>query len=152
SKKEETGVQASIDANGRLNLTSTDGRAIMVTGSMAGAGAAGVFSGIFGISSGGVHVGRLSLNRTDASDIKLSGTGITMIGFAGDVAQTTQNLRGTKNAFNNDVASAIGANANAIIGADNANGITAGVTTLFGAMAVMNIAESAIRQLDSVRA
>ncbi|RAX55003.1 flagellin B, partial [Helicobacter monodelphidis] len=33
-----------------------------------------------------------------------------------------------------------------------ANGITAGVTTLFGAMAVMNIAESAIRQLDSVRA
>ncbi|RAX55592.1 flagellin B, partial [Helicobacter monodelphidis] len=33
SKKEETGVQASIDANGRLNLTSTDGRAIMVTGS-----------------------------------------------------------------------------------------------------------------------
>ncbi|RAX55509.1 hypothetical protein CCZ01_09970, partial [Helicobacter monodelphidis] len=153
SKKEETGVQASIDANGRLNLTSTDGRAIMVTGSVAGAGGtAEAFMGIMGISSGGVHVGRLSLNRTDSSDIKLSGVGVSLVGFTGDVAQTTQNLRGTKNAFSNDVASAIGANANAMIGIDNANGITAGVTTLFGAMAVMNIAESAIRQLDSVRA
>ncbi|RAX58609.1 flagellin B [Helicobacter monodelphidis] len=155
SKKEETGVQASIDVNGRLNLTSTDGRAIMVTGSIAGAGGTDeAFMGIFGISNGGVHVGRLSLNRTDATDIKVSGLGLSLIGFdvATAVAQTTQNLRGTKNAYSNDVASAIGANANAVIGADNANGITAGVTTLFGAMAVMNIAESAIRQLDAVRA
>ena len=47
----------------------------------------------------------------------------------------------------------MGANPNAAVATrDNAPGMSAGVTTLRGAMTVMNIAESAIKQLDSIRA
>lgn len=155
ARKEETGVQASVDYNGRLHLTALDGRGIYITMTQVGS-AAGVTQskGIFGVSSNGFFGGRLTLTKLDASDIRVTGTGISFAGYkAGDVgtAQDSVNLRGTLNAWGQDQVCAMGGNANAIIGVDNANGMSAGVTTLRGAMVVMNIAESAIKQLDSIR-
>ena len=53
--------------------------------------------------------------------------------------------------FNASVKSASGANYNAVIASGN-TGMGAGVTTLRGAMVVMDIAESAQKMLDKIRA
>ena len=117
--------------------------------------------GSFATASGGagkdVIVGRLTITRLDARDIKLSSTGAAMssLGLLDDqIAQETINLRTIKGEFSMDQASAIGAFANAQLKSDytEASGIGAGVTTLKGAMAVMDIADSAARMLDKIRA
>ncbi|WP_289626868.1 flagellin hook IN motif-containing protein, partial [Campylobacter jejuni] len=64
--KDTTGVQASQDENGRLVLTSADGRGIKITGEI-GAG-----SGILGTQK--ENYGRLSLVKNDGRDINISGT------------------------------------------------------------------------------
>ena len=155
ARKEETGVQASVDYAGRLHLTAIDGRGIMVEGAFADSEGADLstFSDVFGISSGGFFGGRLTLTKLDSSDIRITGSGMTATGFdvTQTVAQTSRNLRGTLNAWDANAASAMGANANTQVAIDNATGMSAGVTTLRGAMVVMNIAESAIKQLDSIR-
>ena len=154
ARKEETGVQASIDYNGRLHLTAIDGRGIHVAGqAFDTAGGTIALSGIMGVENGNFFGGRLTLTKLDASDIRVTGLGIGLAGFAQNsaVAQTSVNLRGSLNAWNANAASAMGANANMQIAVDNATGMSAGVTTLRGAMVVMNIAESAIKQLDSIR-
>lgn len=147
ARKEETGVQASVDHNGRLHLTSLDGRGIQV-----GWGGTGA-SAIFGIGNNSYYGGRLTLTKQDSSDIRVSGTGISFAGVHSNqgVAEASVNLRQTLNSFNAAAACAMGANANKIIGLDNERGLSAGVTTLRGAMVMMNIAESAIKQLDSIR-
>ncbi|MDE7217012.1 MAG: hypothetical protein K2N20_02830, partial [Helicobacter sp.] len=66
-------------------------------------------------------------------------------------AEDIINLRDTLNPIDANTASAIGANANMRIARDNANGISAGVTTLRGAMVMMDIAESAMIQLNRIR-
>ena len=151
ARKEETGVQASVDYNGRLHLTAMDGRGIHV----AATNALGddVATAIFGVFNNGFYGGRLTLTKLDASDIRVTGTGIGSTGFGTQsaVAETSVNLRGTLNAWDANKTSAMGANASLAIAADNATGMSAGVTTLRGAMVVMNIAESAIKQLDSIR-
>lgn len=157
ARKEETGVQASVDYHGRLHLTAMDGRGIHVVATAltaAGATAAGtVASTVFGVFDNGFYGGRLTLTKLDASDIRVTGTGIGSTGFGTQsaVAETSVNLRGTLNAWGANQTSAMGANASQKIAADNATGMSAGVTTLRGAMVVMNIAESAIKQLDSIR-
>jgi flagellin len=80
-------------------------------------------------------------------------TNISAVGMSSGnaVAQTTINLRSTKGGFSKDQTSAIGANANEAVASGNANGLGAGVTTLKGAMAVMDIAESAQKMLDKIR-
>ena len=155
ARKEETGVQASVDYNGRLHLTAMDGRGIHVVARTTAAGAAGDVAGsLFGVFTGnGFYGGRLTLTKLDASDIRVSGAGYGATGFNVQtaVAETSVNLRGTLNAWDANKTSAMGANASLAIAADNATGMSAGVTTLRGAMVVMNIAESAIKQLDSIR-
>ena len=168
ARKEETGVQASVDHNGRLHLTAIDGRGIHVAVAQIGTAAANAAAaqtyntntfGIRGMSVAGqgFHGGRLTLTKLDASDIRIGQSqGLIHTGFnasvAGQaVAETSVNLRGTLNAWSQDQASAIGANANTNVAEYNAAGMSAGVTTLRGAMVVMNIAESAIKQLDSIR-
>ena len=157
ARKEETGVQASVDYNGRLHLTAMDGRGIHVaaTGITAGGTTAtDVATKLFGVFDNGFYGGRLTLTKLDASDIRVTGTGVGVTGFttaAGAIAETSVNLRGTLNAWDANKTSAMGANASLAIAADNATGMSAGVTTLRGAMVVMNIAESAIKQLDSIR-
>ncbi|MDE7255056.1 MAG: hypothetical protein K2N54_02635 [Helicobacter sp.] len=194
ARKEETGVQASIDAQGRLNLTSMDGRGMLITTDDAA-------NHIFGsIRITGQHFGRLTLTKLGAGEIAISvpggerymnhnkagGAGIDVInrdvmmtflglqdkrgvsvstvnppqfnlipnpyyGGFNLAAEDIINLRDTLNPIDANTASAIGANANMRIARDNANGISAGVTTLRGAMVMMDIAESAMIQLNRIR-
>ena len=190
ARKEETGIQASIDAQGRLNLTSMDGRGILVRTD-------GAADNVFGGNRiTGQHFGRMTLTRLGAGEISISvrggeryttlnGTPATlqqnvMMTFLGLqdrrglslstanppqytlvpnpyygglnlAAEDIINLRDTLNPIDANTASAIGANANMRIAGDNATGISAGVTTLRGAMVMMNIAESAMIQLNRIR-
>ncbi|MDE6959086.1 MAG: flagellin B, partial [Helicobacter apodemus] len=142
--KEETGVQASVGEDGRLVLTSTDGRAIQVSGGNMSAGGAGITTG----AGGGTFVGTLTLTRLGSNDIQYDGLGNAAA--ASGAAQATATLRNVRGTFNKDIRSAVGANAANSAMAGQALG--AGVTSLKGAMLVMDIAESAIKQLDSIRA
>ncbi|EAK1359442.1 flagellin, partial [Campylobacter coli] len=224
--KDTTGVQASKDENGKLVLTSADGRGIKITGDI-GQGANIIHK---------ENYGRLSLVKNDGRDINISGTGLTAAGFgAGQmISQSSVSLRESKGQIDANIADAMGFNAygggsNQIvfasvsgsissfmsaegsgfssgsnfsigsgknlsesfsgvvivasgnfsavfnasqgtgfsvgsgqsqfatmrISANNLAGVkdeTAGVTTLKGAMAVMDIAETAITNLDQIRA
>ncbi|QCI27541.1 flagellin A [Caminibacter pacificus] len=142
--KDQTGVEAYIDERGNLNLRSLDGRGINVN-IASGAGNIGLTSHV-------ENYGRLTLTRLDARDIIISGTNYTKAGFNNSAeAQATVNLRSIKGNFSADIASAIGAFANSNV-ADFGQEIGAGVTTLKGAMAVMDIADSAAKLLDKIRA
>ena len=105
--KDTTGVEASIDANGRLNLTSADGRAVFISGGEArGGNAIGTGSGI-GVTMY-QNFGRLSLVKNSGADILVSGVsfdaagvktqGAGAIGFAGvsTTSQYSMSLRETK--------------------------------------------------------
>ncbi|MGJ0112937.1 flagellin A [Campylobacter molothri] len=222
--KDTTGVQASQDENGRLVLTSADGRGIKITGNIGGG--AGIIQK--------ENYGRLSLVKNDGRDINISGTNLSAIGMgAADlISQTSVSLRESKGQIDANTADAMGFNAyggggkqivvgyssvsklmsdmgfskgsgysvgsgkdmskyvsdNVVIisalksgsaayliskgsgfsdgsgqsqfallktSAGNAAGAaseTSGVTTLKGAMAVMDIAETAINNLDQIRA
>lgn len=110
--KDTTGVEASIDANGRLSLTSADGRAVYISGGETrGGNAMGTGSGI-GVTM--YHnFGRLSLVKNSGADILVSGVGYikgtvggaatqaagaSAIGFGGAsrVSQYSMSLRETK--------------------------------------------------------
>ncbi|EJK2139597.1 flagellin A [Campylobacter coli] len=226
SVKDTTGVEASIDANGQLLLTSREGRGIKIEGSIGG--------GAFINKDMMENYGRLSLVKNDGKDILVSGTGLESAGFgAGNfISQASVSLRESKGQLNANIADAMGFGsvnkgvilagassvsaymsaagsgfsagsgysagsgksysaviaANAVVisntsavskiynvsagsgfssgstlsqfatmktSAGNSLGAkdeTAGVTTLKGAMAVMDIAETAITNLDQIRA
>ncbi|ELM0954225.1 flagellin A [Campylobacter jejuni] len=225
SVKDTTGVEASIDANGQLLLTSREGRGIKIEGSIGG--------GAFINKDMMENYGRLSLVKNDGKDILISGTGLSFTGFGASnfISQVSVSLRESKGRFDANIADAMGfgsvnkglvlaassiadymsaegsgfsagsgysvgsgknysatltANAIAIssvstiskiynvsagsgfssgstlsqfatmkTSAGNSLGAkdeTAGVTTLKGAMAVMDIAETAITNLDQIRA
>lgn len=151
--KEDTGVEAFTDITGRLNLRSMDGRAISVkTEEGHEVLGGGNFEGVDGDSH--AIVGRLTLIRTDARDIIVSGVNYSHIGFHSEqgIAEYTVNLRAVRGIFDANIASASGANANIAQAQLNINGIGAGVTSLKGAMVVMDMAESARVQLDKIRA
>ena len=132
AEKETTGVTASVDARGRLELTSRDGRMIDTNG----------LATVAGISNG-QYSGNLTLIRAGGGDIRVSG-------FTNSADEATINLRTTLDGFSNSEAKAMGAFANSnVIGASDKLG--AGVTTYAGAQAMMSIAESATKQLDAVR-
>ncbi|EAH8850095.1 flagellin A [Campylobacter lari] len=217
SVKDSTGVEASRDENGRLVLTSRDGRGIKIEGNI-GAGA-----GI--LNKDKENYGRLSLVKNDGKDILISGAGLSAIGMgtADMISQASVSLRESKGRIDTNIADAMGFNAykgggkmivtNANIASFmeqngmsdgsgfsvgsgkgysaiyennlafvtafsaafgvSANGSisqfanfqtsvgamtiaakdqTPGVTTLKGAMAVMDIAETATANLDAIRA
>ncbi|ECL1470004.1 flagellin A [Campylobacter coli] len=225
SVKDTTGVEASIDANGQLLLSSREGRGIKIEGSIGG--------GAFINKDMMENYGRLSLVKNDGKDILISGTGLSSIGFGASnfISQVSVSLRESKGQLDANTADAMGfgsvnkglvlaassiadymsaegsgfsagsgysvgsgkdysatltANAIAIssvstiskiynvsagsgfssqsglsqfatmkTSAGNSLGAkdeTAGVTTLKGAMAVMDIAETAITNLDQIRA
>ncbi|EKA8493092.1 flagellin A [Campylobacter coli] len=222
SVKDTTGVEASIDANGQLLLTSREGRGIKIDGSIG--------RGAFINPNMTENYGRLSLVKNDGKDILISGTGLSFAGFgaAQFISQTSVSLRESKGQLDANIADAmgfgsankgiilagfssvsaymssagsgfssgsgfsVGSNKNYSTGFANAIAIsatsqlsavynvsagsgfssgsnlsqfatmktsvfgvkdeTAGVTTLKGAMAVMDIAETAITNLDQIRA
>lgn len=156
----DTGVEAFTDNLGRLNLRTMDGRGIYVKTADAGENAAiSTLNGGQRLAEGSSNYGRLSLTRLDARDIQvISAPGFSgasdfkAIGFGlGQAAETTVNLRSVLGEFNASVKSAAGGNYNAVI-ASGASSLGAGVTSLVGAMVVMNIAESAQKTLDKIRA
>ena len=226
SVKDTTGVEASIDANGQLLLSSREGRGIKIEGSIGG--------GAFINKDMMENYGRLSLVKNDGKDILVSGTGLESAGFgaANFISQASVSLRESKGRFDANIADAMGfgsvnkgvilagassvsaymsaagsgfsagsgysagsgknysavISANAVVisntsavskiynvsagsgfssgstlsqfatmktSAGNSLGAkdeTAGVTTLKGAMAVMDIAETATTNLDQIRA
>jgi flagellin len=150
--KDQTGVEAYIDDRGHLNLRSLDGRGIVVS---AQSGLSDVTGIVDAMAS---NYGRLTLIRNDARDIVIaSGTAKgSLVGFGGKEAQTTINLRSIKGTFTKDQASAIGFFANKhteiYSQANTAGKIQGGVVTLKGAMAVMDIADTAMKMLDKIRA
>ncbi|EKS4427760.1 flagellin A [Campylobacter jejuni] len=102
SVKDTTGVEASIDANGQLLLTSREGRGIKIEGSI-GAGA-------FINKDMMENYGRLSLVKNDGKDILVSGTGLSSAGFgAGNfISQASVSLRESKGRFDANIADAMG--------------------------------------------
>ncbi len=223
SVKDTTGVEASIDANGQLLLTSREGRGIKIDGNIGG--------GAFINANMKENYGRLSLVKNDGKDILVSGTGLEAAGFGANsfISQASISLRESKGQLDANIADAMGfgsvnkgvaiggfstvtaymssegsgfssgsgysigsgkgysatltANATFISTASAASRVynvssgsgfsagsnlsqfatmktsvlgvkdeTAGVTTLKGAMAVMDIAETAITNLDQIRA
>lgn len=139
--KETTGVVASVDPRGRLELTSTDGRAVITTGLAAQ-----------GNVADGTYTGRLTLTAAGAADIQMTITGAG--GASLDTASgksASMSLRDMMGSIDNADAEAMGAFANAnVLGASDDLG--AGVTTYAGAQAMMKIAQSAQEKLDSIRA
>jgi len=131
----ETGVRASITELGQLELTSVDGRGIEVSGAPAG------------ISE--FNFGRLTLINQGGADIVVSA--VTGAGLSATYAATI-NLGDVRANILSADALAMGAAANATEELSLSNGIGAGVTTLKGAEATIDIAQSAQRLLDSIRA
>ncbi|MEO1954069.1 MAG: flagellin, partial [Campylobacterales bacterium] len=139
--KDQTGIEASIDSRGRLNLVSNDGRGISAKG----------LTGTAGLDAKGANnFGRLSLTKLDGRDIKVSAS--TGAGFSATstVAQATVNLRDVKGTIDANIASAMGFNSNSNVENITSNK-SAGVTTLKGAQAMISIAESAQKALDRIR-
>jgi len=128
-----TGVEAYTDAEGHLILKS-DGRGVNISAA----------AGTSVIKSATQFYGKLTLTKLNAGDIKISGTG------SGLSSSAVKNLRLTDviGKFDKDTASAVGAN---IKGATTLTGLGTGVSTLKGAMIVMNIAQSAQKMLDAIR-
>ncbi|MDR3347578.1 MAG: flagellin B [Helicobacteraceae bacterium] len=149
----ETGVTASIDVEGRLNLTSNDGRGIELGGD---------FSDATGLNADHKNFGRLTLINTDANDIVVNEAVVSASPLGTNYQYTNMNdnlnkyqgnynLRLVKGIFSKDDIQAGGGFGNDTQ-YDQANvNFGAGVTTREGAMIVMDIAESAIRLLDRVR-
>ncbi|KAB0590592.1 flagellin A [Campylobacter lari] len=105
SVKDSTGVEASRDENGRLVLTSRDGRGIEITGDM------GPGSGIR--KQDYTNYGRLSLVKNDGKDILISGSGLSAIGMGTTdmISQASVSLRESKGRIDTNVADAMGFNA-----------------------------------------
>ncbi|WP_427287491.1 flagellin [Campylobacter jejuni] len=222
SVKDTTGVEASIDANGQLLLSSREGRGIKIEGNIGG--------GAFINTDMKENYGRLSLVKNDGKDILISGNSLSSAGFGTTqfISQASVSLRESKGQIDANIADAMGfgsvnkgvvlayssvsaymsaagsgfsagsgysvgstKNYSAILSANTitisaasqlskvynvsaglgfssgsnlsqfatmkttAFGVkdeTAGVTTLKGAMAVMDIAETATTNLDQIRA
>ncbi len=222
SVKDTTGVEASIDANGQLLLTSREGRGIKIDGNIGG--------GAFINADMKENYGRLSLVKNDGKDILISGSNLSSAGFGATqfISQASVSLRESKGQIDANIADAMGfgsvnkgvmlggyssvsaymssagsgfssgsgysvgsgknystgfANTIAISAASQLSAVynvsagsgfssqsglsqfatmkttafgvkdeTAGVTTLKGAMAVMDIAETATTNLDQIRA
>ncbi|WP_456452496.1 flagellin B [Hydrogenimonas sp.] len=130
--KDQTGVEASLDKDGHLVLRS-DGRGVIISS-----------DGGSSILTNDQFYGRLTLTKLDGRDIIVSGNGA---GYSATVAQKTINLADVVDTFDSDIASAAGA----VIQGDTAEDLGTGVTSLKGAMLVMDIAESAQRMLDAIR-
>ncbi|EHN6903077.1 flagellin, partial [Campylobacter jejuni] len=102
--KDTTGVQASKDENGKLVLTSADGRGIKITGDM------GQGSGI--LIGQKENYGRLSLVKNDGRDINISGTNLGAIGMGASdlISQSSVSLRESKGQIDANTADAMGFN------------------------------------------
>ncbi|EOY0563249.1 flagellin [Campylobacter jejuni] len=104
SVKDTTGVEASIDENGKLLLTSREGRGIKIEGNIG--------RGAFINPNMMENYGRLSLVKNDGKDILISGTNLSAIGFGTGnmISQASVSLRESKGQIDANVADAMGFN------------------------------------------
>ncbi|RTJ23220.1 flagellin [Campylobacter jejuni] len=104
SVKDTTGVEASIDENGKLLLTSREGRGIKIEGDIG--------KGAFINPNMKENYGCLSLVKNDGKDILISGTGLTATGFGASsfISQASVSLRESKGQIDANVADAMGFN------------------------------------------
>ncbi|ENY1773535.1 flagellin [Campylobacter coli] len=104
SVKDTTGVEASIDENGKLLLTSREGRGIKIEGKIG--------RGAFINPNMTENYGRLSLVKNDGKDILISGTTLSAIGFGTGnmISQASVSLRESKGQIDANVADAMGFN------------------------------------------
>ncbi|OOX90464.1 flagellin [Campylobacter coli] len=109
SVKDTTGVEASIDENGKLLLTSRDGRGIKLSGAT-GDLTGGIGRGAFINANMTENYGRLSLVKNDGRDINIGGTGLSFAGFGGGqfVSQASVSLRESKGQIDANIADAMG--------------------------------------------
>ncbi|EEU7262652.1 flagellin A [Campylobacter jejuni] len=102
SVKDTTGVEASIDANGQLLLTSREGRGIKIDGNIGG--------GAFINTDMKENYGRLSLVKNDGKDILISGSNLSSAGFGTTqfISQASVSLRESKGQIDANIADAMG--------------------------------------------
>ena len=160
--KEQTGVEASTK-DGKLTLTARDGRAITISstsqaGSQMGCGTA------TGFSAGTTIVGKLTLIRQDARDIviKMSGCDSSAISLGGKdpvisvmsfavVSKAEQKTVSLGDMNSGILSSALAAAMGYFAGGFSATDQLSGVTTYYGAQAMISISESAQKILDRIR-
>ena len=149
--KDQTGVEASVNPEGKMVLTSRDGRAIKVTGKNIEGALGGTGKANAGSSLTGTFVGRINLVRLDGRDIKVKGGINISKAFSAGAGGNEQSvaLRDVKGQINSKAAAAMGFQR--MSGSTMTSAQSAGVMTLRGAMAVMDIAESAQKTLDQIR-
>ncbi|HIH2044873.1 TPA: flagellin [Campylobacter coli] len=102
SVKDTTGVEASIDANGQLLLSSREGRGIKIDGNIGG--------GAFINADMKENYGRLSLVKNDGKDILISGSNLSSAGFGATqfISQASVSLRESKGQIDANIADAMG--------------------------------------------
>ncbi|EAK7582968.1 flagellin, partial [Campylobacter jejuni] len=102
SVKDTTGVEASIDANGQLLLSSREGRGIKIEGNIGG--------GAFINADMKENYGRLSLVKNDGKDILISGSNLSSAGFGATqfISQASVSLRESKRQIDANIADAMG--------------------------------------------
>ncbi len=102
SVKDTTGVEASIDANGQLLLSSREGRGIKIDGNIGG--------GAFINADMKENYGRLSLVKNDGKDILISGSNLSSAGFGATqfISQASVSLRESKGQLDANIADAMG--------------------------------------------
>ncbi|MEE3777473.1 flagellin, partial [Campylobacter sp. CX2-4080-23] len=165
AKKDETGVEASLD-NGRLVLAAKDGRAIRLN-IVSGASLMGGYSAGTSLAysdGGAVLLGQITFVRQDARDIKVGLNSMTIVSgmsnalISATAASDTYNQASVNLKYmNSGTISATLAKAMGFFdgGASNAAGYgdqAGGVNTYGGAQAMVDVAESARKTLDKLRA
>ncbi|WP_141080578.1 flagellin B, partial [Campylobacter lanienae] len=171
AKKDETGVEASLD-NGKLVLAAKDGRSIRI-GTISGTGSyAGFHAGFSNGSAGGhsqglVYLGQITFVRQDARDIKVGLQGMSTISGLNFSTALITNASVASQAYNQASVNLKYMNSGTIDvsmakamgffdgGASNAAGYgnqAGGVNTYGGAQAMVDVAESARKTLDKLRA
>ncbi len=160
----QTGAYASLDVRGRLVLTSVDGRGMKIEASSSAGAVYGVAGAIMGMqtTSGGaaggdlknMNFGRLTLIGHGSRDIVVSGASGTYMNSNLNATShaAIANLRDVRGNFLSKTGRAAGAYANAAESGAAVTVMGSGVTTRTGAMMVMDIAESAMKMLDRIRA
>ncbi|WP_141080834.1 flagellin, partial [Campylobacter lanienae] len=170
AKKDETGVEASLN-NGKLVLAAKDGRAIRVgafsdTAKYMGGDTTGASNGSDG--GGAIFLGQLTFVRQDARDIKIGINGLSVVSnftnmgatiSQASIASTSYNQASVNLKYmNSGTVSATLAKAMGYFdGGASTAGIgwgdqAGGVNTYGGAQAMVDVAESARKTLDKLRA
>ena len=166
AKKDETGVEASIQ-NGRLVLAAKDGRAIRL-GALSGASFMGGYTaGTSAGSAGGgaIFFGQLTFIRQDARDIKVGVGGLSVVSglsaapiTQASVATATYNQASVNLKFmnsgtiSNAMAKAMGYFEGGFSNVYSTPDQVGGVNSYGGAQSMIDVAESARKTLDKIRA